>query len=734
MFVYVVIWYNMKSKFLEILKENNSMIDMGKISVIIPVHNTEVFLNQCIASVLNQTYKNIEVILINDNSNHECKKILEKFAKDHDNIQLFQFDEQKGVGAARNYGVHKATGKYIYFVDSDDYLPERTLEILMDNIKDFDMIRGSIKTTHFDRGMAVILPGLFNTKMYNENKYNLLKSKSVLNFLIKKEFIEKHRLSFSENHTFYSDLFFMVPALINVHQIPYIKEAVYFRRLRNDPIRNPSLSQMDKSLKVGEFLDIYKQLKRNNSDDLAGAYLDKEFLNYYRKTIVSYLKEQENIDSIFDSLHEATTLLNKGVINNYDYVLKKEINTLYNGNKGSYKRVDKRHRFLRELKQGLRSKTKFKLFIYKCFFTKLPIKEDLVLLESFQGRSYSDSTKYIYEYMLEHYPNKKYVWSMNEKREIPGNPKQVKRLSLSYYYYLAKSKYWISNSRMPNHVIKRKENIYLQTWHGTPLKRLAGDMEEVHMPGTNSVKYKRNFFNETQKWDYLVSPNAYSSEIFKRAFWFDKKMIESGYPRNDILYTKNDEEHITKIKKELGIPVEKKVILYAPTWRDDEYYEKGKYKFSLKLDLDKMRDKFGDEYVIILRMHYFVASQMDVSHLEGFAYDLSSYSDIGELYLISDILITDYSSVFFDYAHLKRPILFFTYDIDKYRDSLRGFYFDMEKEVPGPLLTTSDEVLQSIKNINEISLDYKEKYEGFYEKFCSWDDGNASKKVIDEVF
>ncbi|MGJ3443663.1 CDP-glycerol glycerophosphotransferase family protein, partial [Pseudomonas sp. Je.1.5.c] len=131
-------------------------------------------------------------------------------------------------------------------------------------------------------------------------------------------------------------------------------------------------------------------------------------------------------------------------------------------------------------------------------------------------------------------------------------------------------------------------------------------MKEVHMPGTTTEKYKRNFYNESQKWDYLVSPNDYSTEIFERAFKFGKETLDVGYPRNDLLYHPKEEQvQIVKdIKQRIGIPADKKVVLYAPTWRDDEFYEKGKYKFNLKLDLQEMQNRLGDEYVVALRMHY----------------------------------------------------------------------------------------------------------------------------------
>ena len=141
-----------------------------------------------------------------------------------------------------------------------------------------------------------------------------------------------------------------------------------------------------------------------------------------------------------------------------------------------------------------------------------------------------------------------------------------------------------------------------------------------------------------------------------------------------------------------------------------------------------------DYYVVLLRSHHYIADNLDVTGLEDFAFNLSKYDDIAEVYLISDICITDYSSVFFDFANLKRPMLFYTYDLDKYRDVLRGFYIDMETELPGPLVYTTQEVVERIKNIDALNEEFSNRYEQFYQRFCSWEDGNASKRVVDIVF
>ncbi|MBM7029309.1 MULTISPECIES: CDP-glycerol glycerophosphotransferase family protein [Bacillus] len=404
-----------------------------------------------------------------------------------------------------------------------------------------------------------------------------------------------------------------------------------------------------------------------------------------------------------------------------------------------------------KLKRGAsfvrKRKNKLKKFIekriqntYKAGFRvagKLPVKQKFVMFESFAGKQYSCNPRAIYEYMSKEMPEYRLCWSVNpaysQTFKDKGIP-YIERFTFKWLFAMARAEYWVVNSRMPLWIPKPEHTTYVQTWHGTPLKRLAVDMDEVHMPGTNTEKYKRNFTTEASKWDYLISPNAYSTEIFARAFQFNKTMIESGYPRNDFLQTDNSPSVIKALKEKMNLPQDKKVIIYAPTWRDDQFYKKGKYKFDLDLDLHQLREAIGDRYVIILRMHYLVAENFDLGPYEGFAYDFSSYEDIRELYMVSDLLITDYSSVFFDYANLKRPMLFYVPDIETYRDKLRGFYFDFEKEAPGPLVKETGDV---IKWVNETeSDDYKlpDSFGPFYEKFCYLETGESSEKAVKVIF
>ena len=375
-------------------------------------------------------------------------------------------------------------------------------------------------------------------------------------------------------------------------------------------------------------------------------------------------------------------------------------------------------------------KNKVKMNLYKKHWAnKVKVDPNLILFESMLGRNYSCNPKAIYEEMLRQGLDQKYtiywvVTSMN--LEIPGNCRKVKRNSFKHLYLLCKAKVWIFNTRQPNYVIKNPETIYLMTWHGTPLKKLALDMDDVVMAGNKGIEsYKANFWKNSRRWDYLCAQNKYSSDIFKNCFDFHKTMLECGYPRNDTLINNNNQVYINAIKEKHGIPKDKKVILYAPTWRDDQSIGKGKYIFKPNMNFDLMKRKLAKDYVFIIKYHYLIASKIDWTRFEGFIYDIKE--DIQDLYLISDMMMTDYSSVMFDYSCLKRPMLFYTYDLDQYFGN-RGFYFDFIEEAPGPFLYNTEELVEFLQNPNFEQ--YQEKYDAWYNKFNKWDDGKASEKIV----
>lgn len=377
----------------------------------------------------------------------------------------------------------------------------------------------------------------------------------------------------------------------------------------------------------------------------------------------------------------------------------------------------------------------FVLFFYRIETLILQVHPEIVVFESNLGRNYTGNPKCIYEEMVARGLDKEYrcyVILEDMNTTIPGAATKVKRTRFQYFYIMAMAGVIVSDSRMPKYIIKRKGVTYIQTWHGTPLKKLALDMDDVTMAGESDIEtYKYNFAKNAATWDYLISQNQFSTKVFRQAFAFYKTMLEIGYPRNDVLFHKNNETEIHKLKEMLDLPLDKKIILYAPTWRDDEFYGQGKYKFTSKLDFDEARKALGDEYIFIVKYHYLVSDCIDWSKYKGFVYNFDMTYDISLLYLVSDLLITDYSSVMFDYSLLRRPMFFYTYDLEKYRNELRGFYFDLTKEAPGPIVTTTTELIHEIKHYDRSK--YQQAYDAFHEKYNHADNGTASKQVVDLI-
>ena len=202
----------------------------------------------------------------------------------------------------------------------------------------------------------------------------------------------------------------------------------------------------------------------------------------------------------------------------------------------------------------------------------------------------------------------KFVWSYQGKLKIPGNPIIVNRTQESYYRYLATSRFWINNISFPIKE-KRKHTIYLQTTHGTPLKRMGSDIENE-----SSKIVRGKVRSESKKWNYLISPNKYSYNIFKRAFEYKNKILNTGYPANDIFYFNDLKEKRIKIKSELGIADNKKIILYAPTFRDLESDSEGNHYFNLEIDLESLYNKFKGDYIILLRLHYIISNILKIDN------------------------------------------------------------------------------------------------------------------------
>lgn len=405
--------------------------------------------------------------------------------------------------------------------------------------------------------------------------------------------------------------------------------------------------------------------------------------------------------------------------------------------------------------------------VYRCMAHLIPRKKGLVVYDSFMGKSYSGSVRAVYERMREHRSEKPYtpVWVFTREALRKGLPEMpdcrvVTYGTISYYILMSRASVWVFDTRHEGYLVKKKHVAYIQTWHGTPLKKLGADIEAFTMkaekPRSNDAgkaaesetgadraavkaleKYKARVVAESAKWDVLLSASPFTTEVFRRCFSYDGEILECGYPRNDVLFagkeraqsgSKADDTH-------------KKTLLYAPTWRDDIHSGEGWwYGYTPNLDIEALEKALGNEWKLVVKLHYLVKCDPDAFPAgcieRGFLRVADSTEDIVGLFAEADALITDYSSVMFDYALLDRPMFFYTYDLERYRDELRGWYFDFEKEAPGPLSKDTEGLIKDIKALSENGPEtprWQEKRRAFKERYAGFEDGHASERTAEKL-
>jgi CDP-glycerol glycerophosphotransferase len=357
--------------------------------------------------------------------------------------------------------------------------------------------------------------------------------------------------------------------------------------------------------------------------------------------------------------------------------------------------------------------------IYRTF-SKLPLT-GTILFESFQGKVIGDNPYAIFTEVRSRDLKFELLFTVNSRTAAPDGARGVKHGSIAWLRALATSKVLVNNTNFPGYFRKRPGQKYIQTWHGTPLKRLGRDIVDVVPTGS----YLKMMDREASFWDYLISPSSYCSELFPTTFGFSGKIIETGYPRNDILTTRALDRD--KIRQALGIEDKNKlVVLYAPTWRDTNRTATGNWK-----PVNFLTEDLAQSVTWLFRGHTNTHQAHSNKVAKG-AIDVTDYKNVAELYLAADVLVTDYSSSMFDFSVTGKPMIFLAPDFEEYV-SKRGFYFDFEKLAPGPILRDGSKLSETLENIESVKAEYAQRYLAWQQKFNSLEDGHASARVVDQT-
>ncbi|GIH77441.1 CDP-glycerol glycerophosphotransferase family protein [Planobispora longispora] len=359
---------------------------------------------------------------------------------------------------------------------------------------------------------------------------------------------------------------------------------------------------------------------------------------------------------------------------------------------------------------------------------------DATVYVAYDGRQYEGNVRAVYEERVRRGDDREHIWIVKDGAFTPPGsrelgfgpdirPTVVRAGSREHYAALARSRYVVTNAFLPPWFRAREDQTVVQTWNGSPLKRMGNDLPHMSRDPKPPAWHRQAV--EVRGWDLLVAQSPWAVPVLRKAFGYQGEVLESGYPRNDVLSSPDREELATRVRARLGVPEGAKVVLYAPTFRDYD-----RKNASVKLNLAEARRVLGPGYTFLVRGH---SMQATPNVPAGLGIDVTTYPDITDLLLVADVLITDYSSVMFDFAATGRPMVFFTHDLQRY-SAKRGLYLDLAAEAPGPLLSGSAEVIEALRTIDEVAAAHADRYARFRHTYAPRDDGKATARLVDHVF
>lgn len=677
-----------------------------KVSVIIPAYNNEMYLAQCIDSVLNQTYSNYEIIIINDGSEDDTLYIAKQYEQKYNCIKVVD-SENKGQGFSRNYALKFAQGDYILFLDSDDFIEPVTLEVSVNRIKeeqsDLVVFDWKYYKTINKNYLYVNKDKFFSKKILTgEECLDLLTIKHyfTVNKLYSKDFLEKNNIRYGEGYI-YEDIEFWVKVAKGAKKVSLIHSPLYNVRISKT---STTKTNYDTDFHYKSYIKAVKEtMKVVNGDEKKEyyylyRYLIKKFFLYYDKRTGKKYKKK--------FMHEFVSAMSGARLTSFD-IPSRLIKLIFKGRvfekerKGVFKflyflsRINKKHKKtkkkikkkIKKLINRISKKEKNKKTDTEQWKNYVGIrKKNIILFMGFDFR-YTGNSRYLFEKIIEKKTDNIYFATEDEKVD---SRYRIKPYSEEFYEVFYTAQIVIFESWIPEKLKKTPKSIWIQLWHGTPLKKMLFDSDEKEII-SNRPNHKIVKFNDIRRWNYLLTDNANINKYFERAFLIpNTKILPLGYPRVEYLIeNRNNMKLKERIKDKANLPNNKKIVTYLPTWRDYNYgLDKEDIKSDYFLNGNELKKYLGDEYVIISKNHVYLDNNSEITNI-----DLETQ----ELLLISDYLITDYSSVMFDAFPIDLPVILLTKDYEEYIES-RGVYSEIWDLMKNILCKTEKEVSYMIKN------------------------------------
>lgn len=710
-----------------------------RISIIVVAYNNENFIEQALHSCIYPGYDDYEVIVVYNASSDDTLKMIKRVAEQcPDRFNIIENTTNVGLGEARNIGMAAAKGEYILFLDGDDWFAPNIYPRLRSLIaeKDFEICFFRHQRFWEDGKKTqcaykeLFLEGYRTGSERDRMFFSLFNV--AWNKLYKRSLLEKHQILFERG--LYEDITWTYSLMLHTEKLYVISDELYFYRQRPGSIcRSRSLGHIDAITRFRKIFQIFV------NDPHQKEWGNDLYLWARSQFFYIMLNNRLPIGEEKQFMIEADRLLadyRKAIGRNKPTLRERVLRT---HNIRFYLLMDKlfsgyaaQKRALLRRFPWLRSWGEFRLhvfiFLYKHILVKYsPLVENRVLFECLWGQKVDCNPRALSQKLSES-GDFECIWSLKSPQdsEIDHRFTPVKRHGWAFWKAAATSKYLVTNVNFSDYIIKREGQIMIGTQHGTPIKLMALDVRETRPKEMNWAK----FAQRTSRYDYVLSSNRHSSRVWRQSHPYAYKLLESGYPRNDVLF-RDDPTLVASIRKKLGIPVGAKIALYAPTYRDDEVKNKNCSEYK-GFDPVAVKQALGNEFVLLMRSHHLVPSEMPAENAAGII-DAKSFEHTNDLLLCADLLITDYSSIMFDYACLKRPIVLYCPDYDEYVAG-RGVYFDIRQKSPGPVASTMEELSHCLRERSYNSEENRERLLHFNKEFCEFDDGHAAERVIARVF
>ncbi|MGW4445084.1 bifunctional glycosyltransferase/CDP-glycerol:glycerophosphate glycerophosphotransferase [Streptomyces sp. NPDC004682] len=703
---------------------------MPRFSIIVPSHGVPGRLSQALDSVLAQSFDDLELIPVCDDAESPAAHVAAEYARRDPRVRPVFSPPSAGLSGARNTGTRAATGAYVLFLDGDDLLLPGALaaaDARLTETAGVDVLHGEYERVPWWEGdpanpaaplLAKAPKGAYDPAMVAEPFGTRLPAWSAV---YRRAFLTEHELAFPEGH--FTDLGWAGLVAVAARRAAVLRRPLVRHRARRQGSRlnlpgahqHTLLDQVElvltraagAGLPAARVRALFDQLFTEVLKTASRPHrLPSGHRRFFRRAARLYRRHRPAGHRFPEgSLGVQHRLLAAGAYSAF--------RALRGANRAAAG-------VLARLPRPRMARTRLRY----ARALRRPLDPNLAVYCAYWGRGYACNPAAIHAKARELAPHIRSVFLVEAGQEhtLPNGVEHAVIGSHRSWELLARAKYLVNNANFAEGVVKRPGSVHLQTQHGTPLKTMGVDQSTYPVVASRSGSFTK-LLGRVDRWDFNLSSNAHSTQMWERAFPGSYEQLEYGYPRNDVYCTATSQD-VARIRRELGVPEGRTAVLYAPTHRDwSDGFETG-------LDLEEFCRAAGDDVVVLLRAHYFY--DRGTARSSDRIIDVTAHRSAEDVCLAADALITDYSSIMFDYANLDRPVVIYADDWEVYRET-RGVYFDLMSAPPGPVARTPQELARIFREGEYAGPESRELRARFRERFCQFDDGRAAERVVRRV-